>query len=204
MAKCLTCGRVADRQAAVCNGCGRPNPTTPRRGEIVLWVIGAGFLGVVLLIGSHSKDALTVPAGTGSEASLPPIPPSPVDQEQGVPQPVAPAGTPILARFAPMGAGEDVVATGIDATDRSAETEAAAPLAAVAVSGGFPRQARLVDPRGKVVVQSGPSLFSKNVATLQAGETVRASAVDGKWVEVLLGDGRTGFVRHKQLAPFVR
>lgn len=197
MAKCLTCGRVADRQAAVCNGCGRPNPTRARRGEIVVGVIAAGILGVSWLTGSLSKDAPTVPAGTGSEASLAPIPPSPVDQEQGEPLPVEPSGAPILAGIAPMAVEEEAGAPGTD--DPLGDSEAAAPLPTVTVSGGFPLQARLVDARGKVVIQSGPSLFSKNVATLQSGEPVRAAAVDAKWVAVLLGDGRTGFVRQKQL-----
>jgi len=37
------------------------------------------------------------------------------------------------------------------------------------------------------------------VDTIQAGVTVLASGKDGKWIGVRLEDGRTGFVRLKQL-----
>jgi len=63
----------------------------------------------------------------------------------------------------------------------------------------FPFSAQLLDPRGRIVIQSGPSVLSSNVTSVETGTHVHASSKEGKWISIQLEDGRVGFVRQKQL-----
>jgi hypothetical protein len=63
----------------------------------------------------------------------------------------------------------------------------------------FPLMARISEPRGKVVLQAGPSMLSKNMATVLDGTPVLAKSRDGKWVQIYTPAG-IGYVQQKELA----
>lgn len=62
----------------------------------------------------------------------------------------------------------------------------------------FPYTAWISEPRGKVVLQAGPSMFSKNVADIPNGTQVLAQSREGKWIQIHTTAG-VGFVRNKEL-----
>lgn len=64
---------------------------------------------------------------------------------------------------------------------------------------GFPYAARINEPRGKVVLQAGPSMFSKNLADIPDGTPVLAHSRDEKWIQIHTTAG-VGFVKRKELA----
>ncbi|WP_245559596.1 SH3 domain-containing protein [Luteimonas mephitis] len=63
----------------------------------------------------------------------------------------------------------------------------------------FTHKAILVDSRGTIVLQSGPSILSANVDKLQSGDSVFTAGRDGKWIKVRTNNGLVGYVRQKQL-----
>lgn len=63
----------------------------------------------------------------------------------------------------------------------------------------FPFRAVIVDRRRSVVLQSEPRMLSRNVAKIPAGIVVAAQTDAGKWIKIRTDDGRTGYVRGKQL-----
>jgi len=63
----------------------------------------------------------------------------------------------------------------------------------------FPHTAWISEPRGKVVLQAGPSMFSKNLADIPNGTQVLARTRDGKWIQIHTTTG-VGFVKKKELA----
>jgi hypothetical protein len=86
-----------------------------------------------------------------------------------------------------------------DINSSSHPKEVRSTLAPGGLSTEFPLSAHLVDSRGKVVIQSRASVFSKNVTSVATGVHVQASSKEGKWISVQLDDGRVGFVRERQL-----
>jgi len=63
----------------------------------------------------------------------------------------------------------------------------------------YPHIATIVDRRRSIVLQSGPGITSRNVASIPTGSRVRAGNLSGKWVLVRTEGGQTGYVRRKQL-----
>lgn len=63
----------------------------------------------------------------------------------------------------------------------------------------FQYKAIISKSSGKVVIQSGPSIFSKNVSSLSPGTLVMAESMDGKWIRIQTDTGISGFVKSKEL-----
>jgi hypothetical protein len=68
-----------------------------------------------------------------------------------------------------------------------------------AYDGEFTYKANLVDSRGTIVLQSGPSVLAANVEKLQSGDSVTTAGRSGKWIKVRTSSGLIGYVRQKQL-----
>lgn len=196
MAKCHTCGNVADTQSATCTRCGRPNPTVMRKSEVIGSIIGAAIIGVILLVANFDGDTRdesteTDPAFEANPIAYvePSMSSSPVEEPASSGRNAEPS-----ARYIATSGGPG------DAEQSKPVANESIQLSASAVDqGAFPYPARLVDGNGKVVIQSGPSIFSANVETLPAGDTVHAASRSDKWVSVQIRDGRTGFVKLRQL-----
>lgn len=63
----------------------------------------------------------------------------------------------------------------------------------------FPVEARISEPRGRVVLQAGPSMMSRNMSTIANGSPVLAKRGEGKWIQIYSPVG-IGYVQHKELA----
>lgn len=173
--RCPNCEGPVDINAVACPRCGRPKAgeeaaSNARSGCLAMLVIGGAFMIYVMFFAEPTKP---------KPASPPPPQSAPVDAQ---------ANPPPTVRDAPRTVAEDrdPVAIG-GAQDHATVGEASL-------------RARLVDNRGKIVLQSGPSMFSRNVAELPAGTAVRAEVTGEKWVRVTTDSGLVGYVRKKQLS----
>lgn len=63
----------------------------------------------------------------------------------------------------------------------------------------FPYEAEISEPRGQVVLQSGPSVFSSNLAKVSNGTHVHAASSSGRFIKIQLASGEIGYVRDKEL-----
>ncbi|MGB3499188.1 MAG: zinc ribbon domain-containing protein [Rhodanobacter lindaniclasticus] len=204
MAKCHTCGKVVDAEATVCPGCGRPNPTKMRQGEVFGGAIGL-IVVIIIIFASGGKDNDTK-ANQADQSNLPTVstplasassdvPPSnglqqadSQDTATVVSEPTQPVvnSVPVVQETSTVGVQSDDAESGLVGTSAATNPQ-------------FPYKAYVIDSRGKVVVQGGPSVFYKNVEELKSGDTVWAAGKDGKWISVQLLDGKIGYVRQRQL-----
>lgn len=184
MAKCQTCGKIADRESKVCRNCGRPNPTKMRKGEVVWAAVGVVILALYIL----GQDK----AGHSESASLPPA----ASMETVSEQTPATSGPPLGAQDTSI---SNELTPGDSATPATKGAMVQMHQSAEDSDSDYPYVAHLFDERGKVVIQSGPSVFYKNTDTLPSGSTVHAASKAGKWVSVRLENGQVGFVRLRQL-----
>jgi len=199
---------MVDRDAAVCNHCGRPSPAKMRKGEKVFQGIAAvvliGYLALTNLFSNKSTtspaESIETVASTQDQTSALPTyqADAPADQLDAGPEAVEP---PAEVSPSSQNAQETVWENNIPVVtlEHAKKREAQHPTSARSNDASYSIRARLSDPRGKVVIQSEASMMASNVDTIQAGVTVLASGKDGKWIGVRLEDGRTGFVRLKQL-----
>ena len=185
MAKCQTYGKIADRESKVCRNCGRPNPTKMRKGEVVWATVGVVIL--ALYISGQDK------AGHSESASLPP-PVAPMKTVSD--QTPAPSGPPLGAQETSI---SNQLTLGDSAKPATKGAKVQMPQSAEDSDSDYPYAAHLFDERGKVVIQSRPSVFYKNTDTLPSGSTVHAASKVGKWISVRLENGQVGFVRLRQL-----
>jgi hypothetical protein len=175
-----------------------------RQGEVFGGVIG--LIVVIIIIFAGSRGDHGTKTSQADQANLPAVSTSlvPVSGD------IAPSDN--LQQADPQGAA-------IDESSASQPTEDTMPVVQEAptlgiernnVQGGhasisastnpqFPYKAYVIDSRGKIVVQGGPSIFYKNVEVLKSGESVWAASKDGKWISVQLLDGKIGYVRQRQL-----
>lgn len=194
MAVCHTCRKTVDIEATICNNCGRPNPTKMRKGEgcasVIGIVIGIAFAIVVALVIWADKHALPTEHSSTSQTDS-------VDTSEprhALAQPTPDSNdTPYITQ-------QDSTETPeTNATFNHNPTEVTPVQNPENPTTEFPYSARLTDSRGKIVIQSGPSVFSKNVESVPTGIHVQASSKEGKWISVQLDDGKIGFVRQTQL-----
>lgn len=124
---------------------------------------------------------------------------APVGQAESIAPRAPEAPEASLARPGESDADATATVSGDEVPAESTAVSLSASPAVDTTGEEFPFAARLVDRRSKVVLQSGPGITSRNVAKLETGATVYASATDGKWIRVRTRDGLVGFVRRKQL-----
>lgn len=110
---------------------------------------------------------------------------------------------------APQVAPHSGSVVGMDPTPRPAPAKSASEESGVEQPGSHQlpttpatsNQARIVDSRDQIVLQSGPKMSAKNVAKIDSGSVVEVLSRDGKWVEVRTKDDLVGYVRSTQLEP---
>ncbi len=195
MSKCHTCGKIADIEAVTCPHCGRPSPTKIRGSDIwgiLKWIIALPI--VLLIINLRDGNTPANPADTTTQitaieaSNTPAIRATPAQTSTSEHSATTITTSESVEKTRELSAHEDstttVVQPGVDIADPSDD---------------FSLQVTLIDARGEIVIQSEPSVFSKNIDTVVSGTIAYASTLDGKWIKIKTSDGRLGFVRKRQL-----
>lgn len=177
MLRCANCNGPVDKNATACPRCGRP-----KAGEEASRLQSGGCLVVVLAVAGFLAYSWITDGGgrTPSEATN------------------VSAQTPQESNQETESAEQNRALEHQRAVvvDQPSESER---ISSTANADKFTANAVLKDSRGKVVLQEGPRMTSKNVSVLPSGTPVKVETTDGKWIRVRTSDGLTGYVRERQL-----
>ena len=178
MLRCANCNGPVDKNATACPRCGRP-----KAGEEASRLQSGGCLVVVLAVAGFLAYSWITDGGDKTR-------PEAANVSAQVPQESKYQETESAEQDRALEHQRAVV------DDRPSESEQVSPTASADT---FTANAVLKDSRGKVVLQEGPRMTSKNVSVLPSGTPVKVETTNGKWIRVRTSDGLVGYVRERQL-----